>query len=286
MLKIFTDTSANLPIHLTDFYGITVIPFSYTVNGVEQQSDTARDFCGKEFYDAMRSGAEIKTSMISPALLEESFRAALENGDDVLFIAMSGGVSGTAGAGTLVCEALAQEFPDRKIATFDTLGASLGEGLQGISAAKMLRAGADFDEILQKLEAEKMHVCQYFTVDDLAYLQRGGRVSKTTAVVGTVLNIKPILTGNDEGKIVMLGKERGRQRVFQNLVKKYVEKARNFDEDIAITHADDAEGAHMLKEMLKAAGLRGHCLTAEFEPVTGSHVGPGTVALFFYGSEK
>ncbi len=286
MIKLFTDTSANLPVHLTRFYGISVIPFSYTVDGAEQAADTEKDFCGTEFYAAMRAGADVKTSMISPALLEDNFKSALSNGDDVLFVCMSGGISGTAGAAKIVCEALSVEFPERKIHTVDTLGASMGEGLQVIAAAKMIRENADFETIVSHLETEKMTMCQYFTVDNLAYLQRGGRVGKAAAIVGTVFNIKPILTGNDEGKIVVFSKERGRRRVFEALAEKYSQKVRNLEEDIAIAHADDLDGAVMLKEMLRSRGFSGNCITVEYEPVTGSHVGPGTVALFFAGTEK
>lgn len=286
MIKLYTDTSANLPTSIIKYYGIKILPFSYTINGAQHIPTEDTEFRGKDFYDSMRQGAEIKTSMISLGLIESKFREALENGDDVLYIGMSGGISGTASAAAIVCKQLKEEFPERKIAAVDTLAASLGEGLQVINTAKRLREGASFDEALQAAESEKEYMCQYFTVDDLSYLQRGGRISKTVAVVGTVFNIKPLLTGNSEGKIVMCGKERGRLKAFSAITEKYKQKVRDLAEDIGIAHADDLNGAQKLKEMLKKAGFCGHCLTVDFEPVTGSHVGPGTVALFFLGTEK
>ena len=138
MIKIFTDTSANLPVSLTDKYNITVLPFSYTVNGKELPADADGEFDGAEFYSAMRGGADIKTSMINPDFISAAFRKCLENGDDVLYIGMSGGISGTAHSASLAAEELREEFPERLISAIDTYAASLGEGLMVIRAAEML----------------------------------------------------------------------------------------------------------------------------------------------------
>ena len=286
MTKLYTDTSANLPLALLREYDIAVIPFSYTVNGVAEDYNEETDFDGKAFYDAMRRGAEVKTSMVNPATAAAFFERALAQGDDVLYVGMSGGISGTAHAAAMAVQELQEEFPERKIAAIDTYAASLGEGLLVIEAARMLENGAPFSLIVEQISRRRHTMCQYFTVDDLAYLERGGRVSKAAAIVGTVLKIKPLLRGDDEGKIVQCGKTRGRKQSLTALADFYEKLVADKSEEIGIAHADDAAGAQFLLDALRQRGFTGECLTVCYEPVTGSHVGPGTVALFFYGTEK
>ena len=192
MLQLFTDTSANLPVALTKKYHITVIPFSYTVDGKETDYPDDTDFDGAAFYGAMRRGAIVKTSMVSPALMEEYYERALSAGDDVLYVGMSGGISGTAQAAAIAAGELTERYPERRIVTIDTYAASLGEGLQVLEAAEMIEEGKSLEEIKEQLLVRRPHMCQFFTVDDLAYLKRGGRISGATALIGTVLSIKPI----------------------------------------------------------------------------------------------
>lgn len=286
MTKLYTDTSANLPLALLREYDIAVIPFSYTVNGMAEDYNEETDFDGKAFYDAMRRGAEVKTSMVNPATAAAFFERALAQGDDVLYVGMSGGISGTAHAASLAVEELKEEFPERKVASIDTYAASLGEGLLVVEAARMLENGASFDEIVEKISQRRHVMCQYFTVDDLAYLERGGRVSKAAAIVGTVLKIKPLLRGDEEGKIVLCGKTRGRKQSLTSLADFYEKLVANKTEEIGIAHADDAQSAQFLLDELRKRGFTGDCLTVCYEPVTGCHVGPGTVALFFYGVHR
>ena len=286
MLQLFTDTSANLPVALTKQHHITVVPFSYTVDGKETDYPDDVDFDGAAFYGAMRRGAVVKTSMVNPDLMANYFERALSQGDDVLYVGMSGGISGTAHAASLAVEELKEEFPERKVASIDTYAASLGEGLLVVEAARMLENGASFDEIVEKISQRRHVMCQYFTVDDLAYLERGGRVSKAAAIVGTVLKIKPLLRGDDEGKIVLCGKTRGRKQSLTALADFYEKLVANKSEEIGIAHADDAAGAQFLLDALRQRGFTGECLTVCYEPVTGSHVGPGTVALFFQGIHR
>ena len=196
MTKLYTDTSANLPLALLREYDIAVIPFSYTVNGVAEDYNEETDFDGKAFYDAMRRGAEVKTSMVNPATAAAFFERALAQGDDVLYVGMSGGISGTAHAAALAAEELREKYPHAKIMTIDTYAASLGEGLQVLEAAELLRAGRSFEEVGDRILARRPHMCQFFTVDDLNYLKRGGRISGAAALVGSVLGIKPILRGD------------------------------------------------------------------------------------------
>lgn len=286
MLQLFTDTSANLPVALTKQHHITVVPFSYTVDGKETDYPDDVDFDGAAFYGAMRRGAVVKTSMVNPDLMANYFERALSQGDDVLYVGMSGGISGTAHAAAMAVQELQEEFPERKIAAIDTYAASLGEGLLVLEAARMLENGAPFSLIVEQISRRRHTMCQYFTVDDLAYLERGGRVSKAAAIVGTVLKIKPLLRGDDEGKIVQCGKTRGRKQSLTALADFYEKLVADKSEEIGIAHADDAAGAQFLLDALRQRGFTGECLTVCYEPVTGSHVGPGTVALFFQGIHR
>lgn len=284
MVKLVTDTSANLPETLAASLGISVIPFSYMVDGTPAAQDAPFD--GKKFYDAMRAGADVKTSMINIVNLMEPMRAALEQGDDVIYIGMSGGISGTANAAAIAARELQTEFPARKIAAIDTYAASLGEGLQVLQARKLLDAGMRFEEVVETISADRHTMCQYFTVDDLEYLRRGGRIKRVAAVVGTVLKIKPILMGDEEGRIVLCGKARGSRGAIDALAKHYEKLVKDKGAEIGIAHADNEEGAAALLQKLRELGLTGDCLTVCYEPVTGSHVGPGTIALFFPGIHK
>ena len=168
----------------------------------------------------------------------------------------------------------------------DTYAASLGEGLQVLEATRMIEEGKSLDEIKTHLLARRPHMCQFFTVDDLAYLKRGGRISSATALIGTVLSIKPILCGDETGHIVSCGKVRGMKRAYQELANYYDGRALDKSEMLGIAHADNEEGAQALIALLRERGFTGECLNVVYEPVTGAHVGPGTVALFFYGTEK
>ena len=286
MTKLYTDTSANLPLALLREYDIAVIPFSYTVNGVAEDYSEETDFDGKAFYDAMRRGAEVKTSMVNPATAAAFFERALAQGNDVLYVGMSGGISGTAQAAVIAAGELTEKYPARKIVTIDTYAASLGEGLQVLEAARMIEEGKSLDEIKAHLLSRRPHMCQFFTVDDLAYLKRGGRISSATALIGTVLSIKPILCGDETGHIVSCGKVRGMKRAYQELANYYDGRALDKSEMLGIAHADNEEGAQALIALLRDKGFTGKCLNVVYEPVTGAHVGPGTVALFFYGTEK
>ena len=284
MTQLFTDTSANLPVEIIDEYGIEVVPFSYTIDGVEYIPE--REFDGKAFYAAMRAGSAVKTSMVNTGTFIDRFKTALDEGKDVLYIGMSGGISGTANAALMAKQELDEEYPDRKIVVIDTLAASLGEGLLVIKAAEQLRDGAALDAIEEDIRAQVPHMCQSFTVDDLKYLKKTGRVSGAAAIIGNVLSIHPILIGDYEGKIVVKSKVRGMKRTLDALAERYAELVLNKAETIGIAHADNEEGKAYLVQRLRDKGLTGKCLSVCYEPVTGSHVGPGTVALFFFGTDR
>lgn len=286
MIKLFTDTSANLPVSIIRKYGIEVVPFSYTVNGKEVPYSAETDFNGKAFYEAMRAGAEVKTSMINVSDFMAAFEQWIAKGDAVIYVGMSGGISGTANSAKLAAEELLEKYPAAKIAAIDTYAASLGEGFLVIETAKMIERGDPFLKIVKKIELLRKNMCQFFTVDDLAYLRKGGRISGAAAVVGTVLNIKPILRGDENGKIVLCGKIRGFNKSMEVLANKYDELVFDKTADVGIAHADNPEGAQRLEDILRAKGFSGELLKVVYEPVTGSHVGPGTIALFFIGEHK
>ena len=286
MIKLFTDTSANLPVSIIREYGIEVVPFSYTVNGKEVPYSAETDFNGKAFYEAMRAGAEVKTSMINVSDFIAAFEQWIAKRDAVIYVGMSGGISGTAHSAKLAAEELLEKYPAAKIAAIDTYAASLGEGFLVIETAKMIERGDPFLKIVKKIELLRKNMCQFFTVDDLAYLRKGGRISGAAAVVGTVLNIKPILRGDENGKIVLCGKIRGFNKSMEALANKYDELVFDKTADVGIAHADNPEGAQRLEDILRTKGFSGELLKVVYEPVTGSHVGPGTIALFFMGEHK
>lgn len=286
MIKLFTDTCANLPLSLIRERNITVLAFSYMLNGVPIDYDENTEFDGKWFYDLMRKGVEVKTSLVNVDQFTRAFEKELKLGNDVLYIGMSGGVSGTANAARIAIEDLREEYPECKIAAIDSIGAGLGLGLQVIAAADMIDAGKPFYELVAELEYQKHYMCQYFTVEDLQYLRRGGRISGASALIGNMLSIKPVLVGDAEGHIVLHSKVRGTRMVMKALVEKYNSLCRDKSADIGITHADNPEAVEKLITMLREVGFTGNVMSAQFEPVCGAHVGPGSLALFFWGIHK
>ena len=288
MFRVFTDNGANLPAELVRSHSITVVPLRYEMDGVPfAEYDLATDaFNGEAYYAKMRAGAEVKTSMTNVGEFSDAFRPVLEAGEDVLYVGMSSGISGTNHAAQLAAEELKEEFPDRQVVVVDTRCASLGEGIPVLRAAELREAGKSIEEAAEAAFQMSDHMCQYFTVADLRYLQKGGRISALTAKVGGVLNIKPILQGNEEGRIVMNSKVRGERRAYDAMAKIYGELCSDRTALIGVAHADNPAGAEELIQRLRNVGFTGETLTVCYEPVTGSHVGPGTVAFFFPGIHR
>lgn len=287
MIKLFADTASNLTKEFVDKYNIGMIPLSYTVNGNETDCGTVGvDFDGKAFYDAMRAGAETKTSMVNVSTFVENFEPYIKNGDEVIFFGISSGISGTVNSAELAAEELRDKYPSAKIEVIDTIAAGFGEGMQVLYAAELVEKGEPFLKVVKLCELRRKNVSQFFTVDDLKYLRRGGRISAATAAMGTVLNIKPILRGNEEGHIVSCGKVRGRMKALIAIADKYDELVLDKKDRVIITHADNPEAAVILENLLRERGFDGELIVADYEPVTGSHVGPGAIALFFMGEHK
>lgn len=282
MFQVMTDTSANLPTEMLIENDITCIPFPYFVNGARHTCLDTEGFDGETFYGAMREGADVTTSQINPQHYIEVMKPILERGDDILFVGMSSGISGSYHCAELAAEELSENFPNRKIRLVDTLGASLGEGLLVMRAIKDKVMGLSLDEVYEKLMDLRHRLCNIFTVDDLKYLRKGGRLSNLSFIVGTLLHIKPLLKGNEEGKIVAFAKVRGRKKALEELAQRYDEYVVNASEQtIGIAHADCPEDAQRLADLLCRFHPPKEILTVGYEPVTGSHVGPGTLALFF-----
>ncbi len=285
MLQIFTDLAANIPQELVEKYTLGIIPIHCTVDG--KVLDVAKDgFDGPAFYAAMRAGATTSTAMPSPAVFLDAFGAVLARGDDLIYIGMSSGISGTVGLARSVAAELTGEYPDRKIAVVDSRAASLGEGLPVLQAADLRDRGAGFEEVLAFAQDLTDHMFQIFTVEDLEYLRRGGRLHTAVAVVGNMLNVKPVLFGDSEGHIVLRHMNVGRRRSLDTLAAKYREFCQDMTAPVGLAHCDSPADTDLVIGKLRAAGCTGPILSVCYEPVTGSHVGPGTVALFFYGPAR
>ena len=286
MFHVITDTSANLPSDLAQRQDITVIPLPYFVNGARHTCLDTEGFDGETFYGAMREGAEITTSQINPQHYLEVMTPILRRGLDILFVGMSSGISGSYHCAELAAHELEAEFPERRIRLVDTLGASLGEGLLVLKAVQDKLAGLSLEDVYEKLMDLRHRLCNIFTVDDLKYLRKGGRLSNLSFIVGTLLQIKPLLKGNEEGKIVAFAKLRGRKKALEELAKRYDEYVVDpQDQMIGIAHADCPQDAEYLAQLLRRNNPPREILTVGYEPVTGSHVGPGTLALFFEARE-
>ena len=285
---IFTDGCSNLPGDQIEKYQIRVLPCSYTLDGVQHVYNGDIDsFDAPAHYNLLRAGHLIQTSLLNTQLFLDHFRPALEEGLDVIYVGMSSGISGTYNAARLAAEELAEEFPDRKIRTVDSRGAGMGPGLLTLLAGQLREAGKTVEETYAEVNAATDNLCEYFTVDDLMFLNRTGRLSGAGAMVGTMLNIKPILRGDEEGHIVTAQKIRGRKKAVETLVKIYEEKAVDpQNRQVAITHGDCPEEAQLLAERICAVAKPRELLVCAHEPFTGSHVGPGMLAVFFFGKGR
>ncbi len=280
---IWTDTSANLPASLCKKLGIGVLPFHFIHNGGAEQCCLDTDaFLYDAYYEDLKNGGMATTSMINSEAYREIFEQEAAAGNDVLYIGMSSGISGAYGASVLAAREAGERYPDRYFEVFDTKGASLGEGLLVLAAQKLQKAGADLQKVLRELDRLRTHMMQIFTVDDLMYLKRGGRISRMKAVIASVLNIKPILRGDEEGRIVVTNKTVGRKASIRTLADDLIE---NIDEQdacgIGIAQAGCVADAQALIRRIRAKFPHLPILTVPYEPVTGSHVGPGALALFY-----
>ena len=288
--KVVTDTSANLPAPLLEKHGVSVIPFLYTMQGAERScldTEAFEDGAGREYYAKLKAGERVTTSQINPQSYAEFFEPMLRNGEDVLYVGMSSGISNSFNSSAAAAEQLRAAYPERKLIVFDTLAASLGEGKAVLRAVSCRDKGMSIEETVKLLEKERHDLYQVVLLDDLMFLHRGGRVSAPKALLGTVLGIRPILKGDAGGHLVVCGKTRGRRRGLEALAEKYEKLIdRSRDQLVGIAYTDCAEDAFELRSMLANIWKPAEFMIVRYEPVTGSYVGPGTVALFFDGLEN
>lgn len=290
LYEIITDSASNLTKDLTDRYHIHVISYTVNIDGKDFLCyDESRDFdaTGKDFYDRMRKGASVSTSLINSDSFSKCFEPFLAEGKDIVFVSISSGISGTSQAAKIAADDLKERYPDRRVAVIDTLSASLAEGLWAIRIAELREQGSSIDEILSYFEREKMNMNQLFTVGDLKYLKRGGRISAAEAAIGSLLSIKPILKGNELGKIVVHEKVRSRQRSLQALADHTIVRLVNPSEEyVAIAHCDAPEDAQFVAEAIRARCPVKEFIIRCYDLCTGAHVGPGTIAIFFFGQDR
>lgn len=286
---LFTDGCSNLPGRILARHNIRLLPCTYILDGqtVVYNGDVDH-FDSHTYYDSLRAGKSVSTSLINTQQFLDGFRPALEEGLDVVYVGLSGSVSGTVQAATMAAEELQEEFPGRRVRVVDSLGASLGVGLLTCRGDQYRQQGLSANETADRLLSDRMKLAEYFTVADLNFLRRTGRVSAATAALGAVLNIKPMLRGDEKGYIVAATKCRGRKRAVEAMVAKYKELVvdpRN--EMVAISHGDCPEEAEALAELLRqAAPEPKEFLIVPHEPFTGAHSGPGMLGLYFFGKSR
>ncbi len=278
---ILTDSGCDLPAALAAELELTVLPLSVNVNGKEYYNYLdEREISHKDFYALLRAGHTGKTSAINLDTFKEAMEAILKEGKDVLYLGFSSGLSGTYQVGALAAEEMAEKYPDRKILHADTLCASLGQGLLIYHAVMQKRAGKTIEEVRDFVLENRLNLAHWFTVDDLNHLKRGGRVSATTAMVGTLLSIKPVLHVDNEGHLISMEKARGRKASIRRLADKVLEDMLEMDQPIFISHGDCAEEAEQLADLLRGKPHIGQITIGYVGPVIGAHSGAGTLAVF------
>ena len=283
--QIITDSCCDFPTPMYGQLGLTFVPLTVEFRG--NTFDDKNDDTLKDMYAGLRSGEVAKTSAVNPSRWSQVMEESLAAGKDVLVLAFSSGLSTTYQSAVIAAEELKDEYPDRKIQVIDTLCASMGQGLLVWYACKKRDEGLSLDEVAQWVLDNRLHLCHWFTVDDLMYLKRGGRISAATALVGTMLQIKPLLHVDDEGHLINMTKTRGRKAAIDAMVKKAQELGAGYDNStMFISHGDCLSDAEYLSRQLKEKCGVKDVVISYVGAVIGSHSGPGTLALFFLGSHR
>ena len=283
--QIITDSCCDFPTPMYGQLGLTFVPLTVEFRG--NTFDDKNDDTLKDMYAGLRAGEVAKTSAVNPSRWSQAMEKALAAGKDVLVLAFSSGLSTTYQSAVIAAQELAEEYPDRKIQVIDTLCASMGQGLLVWYACKKRDEGLSLDAVAQWVLDNRLHLCHWFTVDDLMYLKRGGRISAATALVGTMLQIKPLLHVDDEGHLINMTKTRGRKAAIDAMVKKAQELGTGYDNStMFISHGDCLSDAEYLSRQLKEKCGVKDVVISYVGAVIGSHSGPGTLALFFLGSHR
>ena len=282
---ITVNSTVDVPKEWLEERHVPVIPLKYTIDG-----ETYIDMEGlsaKEFFDKLREGKMSTTSQVNPEEAAAELEPYIKEGKDILHLGFSSGLSGTLNSMKIAGEMLEEKYPEAKVIVIDTLCACLGEALLLYKALQQQEKGMNIDELVGWVEGQKLHVCHNVTVDDLNHLHRGGRVSKTTAVLGTLVQIKPIIHMDDNGKLQVIGKERGRKKSLNKIVDMAVEQSRGWDNDIImITHGDCIDDAEYVAKLVREKMGIDNILINNIGTVIGSHTGPGVVAVFCMGNKR
>ncbi len=282
---ITVNSTVDLPKEWLTERKVPIVPLKYTIDG-----ETYEDMDGlsaKEFFGKLRDGKMAVTSQVNPGEAKEALKPFLEEGKDILHLAFSSALSGTCNSMRIAAEELMEEYPQQKIIVVDTLCACLGEGLLLYYALKRKSEGFSMEETAKWVEENKLHVCHNVTIDDLEHLHRGGRISKTVAVLGGMVKIKPMIHMDDKGALQVIGKERGRRKSLNKIVDTAVKQSKGWENDIImITHGDCEEDARYVEELVREKMGIDQILVNNIGTVIGSHTGPGVVAVFCMGDKR
>ena len=282
---ISTDSGANFPIDLIREHKLIVVPLSYRYDDEDHYTVDLSEFDGEAFYEMIKT-KDVTTSTVNIQQFCDAWKPYLDKGFDILHVSMSSGISSTYQSSHMAVEMLKEDYPDREIHTVDTYAASLGEALNVLEAVQYKQEGLSIKEAVEKLEVRRHFMRQIFTVDDLMFLKKGGRLSTASAIIGTMLSIKPILAGNEKGEIVLIKKERGRKSALKAVLEDYVKGVADpVKEVIGIAHSACADDVKWLVDEIHKINPMQKVITEMYEPVTGSHVGPKTLALFYWRPE-
>lgn len=281
---IMSDTGCDIDFNTLREWGVGFRGLSFHFEGDKEYREGEME--KSEFYARMRAGEVSRTSAVNSQNFKELFEEVLKEGKDILYIGFSSGISATSNSAMMAAKELEEEYPDRKIVTIDTLAASAGQGLMVYYAVEKKKAGADIEENAQYMRDMIPHLAHWFTVEDLVYLKRGGRVSATAAFAAGVLGIKPVLHVDDEGHLINMLKVRGRDQSLKTIAKKYIESAQDPKGIYFISHGDCLDDAKKLESMIEAEGGSKCARFETIGTIIGSHAGPGTIALFFLANGR
>ena len=282
---ITVNSTVDVPKEWLEERNVPVVPLKYTIDG-ETYTDM-EGLSAKEFFAKLREGKMSTTSQVNPEEAAALLEPYVKEGKDILHLGFSSGLSGTLNSMRIAGEMLEEKYPEAKVIVIDTLCACLGEALLLHHALKQKAKGMTINELAQWVEDNKLHVCHDVTVDDLNHLHRGGRVSKTTAVLGTLVQIKPIIHMDNDGKLQVIGKERGRKKSLNKIVDMAAEQSKGWDNDIVmITHGDCIEDAEYVAKLVREKMGINNILINNIGTVIGSHTGPGVVAVFCMGNKR
>lgn len=284
--SIVTDTASNLPKAIAQEMGVTMMKFTFWIDGEAGECPLyPEDYDSHAYYDKLRAYSKVKTSLINSGEFEQCFRPILAEGKDVLYLGMSSGISGTCAAAIVAGKSVMMEFPGRQVKVLDSLGCGCGTGLLVCRAWEAQKAGKSLEETYRELLVDRSKLCEFFSVDDLKFLRQTGRINTATMLVGTMLQVKPLLRGDEEGHIVLCGKVRGRKKIVDALAELYRKRIQD-KKLVFISHGDCLNDAEALAEKINAIAPPEKLVITVHEPVSGSHVGPGMLALFFIGDSR